>query len=733
MLRLAAFVIVCALIALAALPVDDIAQIQLSVGILLTLLLLRPLAYRRPPFDDLGRFLRILFIVLALLLSIRYFWWRTYSTLPTQDIPSLLAGLLLYGAELFAFVVMVIGAFVSIHPLNRPILPMPDDRSTWPTVDVLVPTYNESDSLLETTLIGALGIDYPANKLRIHLLDDGSTRAKRTQSDPARAREACERHRRLKKLCARLGVRYLTREHNESAKAGNLNHALGYIQGDLILVLDADHIPTRDILTNTVGWLIRDPGLFLVQSPHFFVTPDPIEKNLKTFQQMPSEQEMFYTNVQRGMDFWNASFFCGAAAVLRRRHLDEIGGLSGQTITEDAETALALHARGYRSAYIWRPMIAGLQPENFISFVKQRTRWAQGMTQLLILSNPLRIPGLSWWQRLAYLNSMLFWSFPFARIVFLCAPLMYLFLGLGIYNASIDEILILALPHVLSVVILSDYLYGNARWVFVSEFYEQLLALFLIKPLFQVLRSPHHPQFEVTAKGETLDQDHISPLIRPLYSMIGLTTIGLAIGVWRYFESPWERDTVLLTMTWATINLTMLLGSLGALVERQQRRVAVRIPCRYPAQIQTGGRLIECETEDLSVTGIGLILKTEEAEWLRRHPPDWVRLQGTGVKTGRMGVRLQNIRSHDETAQLGLLLIAPTLDDCQAIVSLAYSGSERWRDMLRQRNRRVGVLRPLVFLFALMFRYLNDHLRLRWQAALIRMRTHFPLGSRIIR
>lgn len=719
----ALIIIVCLLAALTALPLIDSAQIQLSLGILLTLLVLRPLARKHPHFDDFGRFLRIPFIVLALVLSLRYFWWRPLNTLPTQDLPSLAAGLLLYGAELFAFVVMLVGAFVSIHPLNRPILSMPEDRSTWPTVDVLVPTYNESESLLETTLLGALEIDYPANKIQIYLLDDGATTAKRHQSDRQRAREARERGRQLKKLCARLGVRYLTRERNESAKAGNLNHALAHIQGELILVLDADHIPARDILTNTVGWLIQDPKIFLVQSPHFFVTPDPIEKNLRTFQQMPSEQEMFYTNVQRGMDFWNSSFFCGAAAVLRRRHLDEIGGISGETITEDAETALALHARGYRSAYIWKPMIAGLQPENFISFIKQRTRWAQGMTQILLLKNPIRINGLSWWQRLAYLNSISFWLFPFARLVFMIAPLIYLLLGLGIYNASIDEILIMALPHVLSVFILNDYLYGNARWVLVSDFYEQLLALFLIEPLIQVIRSPRHPQFEVTAKGEILDQDHISPLARPVYVMVMLTVLGLVVGTWRYFEFPAERDTVVLTMTWASVNLIMMLGSLGALVERQQRRNSVRIPCRYRAQIRASGRLIECETEDLSLTGIGLVLATEDAEWLHRHPPEWVCLQGAGIVTSRLAVRLHSMRSRGTRTHLGLRLTEPSLDERRAIVALTYSDSGRWRDILRQRNQRVGIIKPFVSLSILMFRYFGDHLRLGFRAALARMRT----------
>ena len=59
---------------------------------------------------------------------------------------------------------------------------------------------------------------------------------------------------------------------------------------------------------------------------------------------MPSENEMFYGIIQRGLDKWNASFFCGSAAVLRREALETTGGFTGISITEDCETALELHA-----------------------------------------------------------------------------------------------------------------------------------------------------------------------------------------------------------------------------------------------------------------------------------------------------------------------------------------------------------------------------------------------------
>ncbi|MCE6966913.1 glycosyltransferase, partial [Cereibacter sphaeroides] len=88
---------------------------------------------------------------------------------------------------------------------------------------------------------------------------------------------------------------------------------------------------------------VKNPRLFLVQTPHFFINKDPIQRNLELPASCPAENEMFYALIQRGLDRWDGAFFCGSAALLRRAALDAVGGFSGQTITEDAETALDLH------------------------------------------------------------------------------------------------------------------------------------------------------------------------------------------------------------------------------------------------------------------------------------------------------------------------------------------------------------------------------------------------------
>lgn len=55
---------------------------------------------------------------------------------------------------------------------------------------------------------------------------------------------------------------------------------------------------------------------------------------------------------------WDATFFCGSCAVIRRKPLDEIGGIAVETVTEDAHTSLRLHRRGYTSAYMRIPQAA---------------------------------------------------------------------------------------------------------------------------------------------------------------------------------------------------------------------------------------------------------------------------------------------------------------------------------------------------------------------------------------
>ena len=151
---------------------------------------------------------------------------------------------------------------------------MPEDISLWPTVDVYVPTYNEPMSIVRATVLGAIAIDWPPEKLRIYLLDDG-------------------RREEFREFAAECGIGYITRGNNLHAKAGNLNNALSETEGEFIAVFDSDHIPTRAFLQMTMGWMINEPRNALVQTPHHFYSPDPFQRNLAAGTRVPAEGNMF--------------------------------------------------------------------------------------------------------------------------------------------------------------------------------------------------------------------------------------------------------------------------------------------------------------------------------------------------------------------------------------------------------------------------------------------------------
>lgn len=685
---------------LAVMPVKTDSQGWLALGVLAVMIALRRKARAQP-------LLRLAFLALAGLLTARYMAWRASETLVVTDPLSTLAMLALFLAELYAVAIFFLGNFINLMPLQRELPPLPADRARWPTVDVLVPSYDEDPALLETTLLAALNMRYAEGRCRVYLLDDGGTDQKCNDADPIKATAACLRREQLQALCARIGAHYRTRARNEHAKAGNLNAALPHIDGELVVVLDADHVPTVDFLERTVGAFIADPRLFLVQTPHFFVNADPVEHNLRIFGRMPPENEMFYGAIQYGLDFWEASFFCGSAAVLRRAALDEVGGFTGQTLTEDAETALTLHGRGWRSVYYGRPLISGLQPETYSGFITQRVRWAQGMMQILLLKNPLLRPGLKPWQRLGYLNSSAFWLFPYARMVFLLVPSAWLIFGLQVYHANIAQFAAYTLPHLAGVMLAGHLLYGRVRWSFVSELYEMLQSFYSLRGLNQVLRNPRAPRFKVTPKGEVHYRAFVSSLAKPFYVFYTLAWVSLGFGLWRWFEQPLTRDVTLITMGWEVFNLLLLHGVLGAMYERRQRRGAPRVPASEPVRLVGSlGEGLDAHILDISAGGMQLGFDPAATP-----PSGRLYVQVTPASLGRE-VRLPVSIAWQWKGSLGLHFEPVDVAQKRDIIALAYGDSQRWRDIQERRRveaERLGVAHAFVRLVAIGGRAALDH------------------------
>jgi cellulose synthase (UDP-forming) len=542
-----------------------------------------------------GRYATLVMVMLSVVASGRYIYWRLTATTQWEHALDAIWGTFVVAAELYSCVVLLLGYFQTSWPLKRAPVPLPASRDEWPTVDVFIPTYNEPLSVVKPTIYAAMALDYPASKLSIHVLDDG-------------------RRPEFKAFCEEVGVHWTIRTHNRHAKAGNINEALKHTSGEYFAIFDCDHIPTRSFLQVCLGWFLRDKRLAMLQTPHHFFSADPFERNLGTFRKVPNEGELFYGLVQDGNDLWNATFFCGSCALLRRSMVEEIGGIAVETVTEDAHTALKLHRRGYTTAYLAIPQAAGLATESLSGHIGQRIRWARGMTQIFRIDNPLlRGAGLKISQRLCYLNAMMHFFYGIPRLIFLTAPLSFLFFGAHIIDAAASTIAIYALPHMAHANVTNSRMQRAFRHSFWAEVYESVLASYITLPTLLAFINPKLGKFNVTAKGGQIEKNYFDWAIsRPYLLLLLLNVLGIVAGV-AHIGFNWhvkgEVQTTLLNLAWTGYNVLILGACVAAARERKQIRAVHRVAMRIPVTLKfSTGRTLACETIDYSEGGVAVAL-----------------------------------------------------------------------------------------------------------------------------
>lgn len=642
---------------------------------------------------------RLSFMVIGGFVAIRYLIWRVQFSVPWGEDPfSLFCSLALLFAEIMGITLSLLGAFINIHPLRREAIAVDMEDDRLPTVDVMVPSYNESSALLRTTLLAATQMEYPEEKLKVYLLDDGGTDAKcQQQGQPGE--DARARREQLQQLCQDVGCVYLARQNNHSAKAGNVNEGMKHSSGELIVIFDADHIPAVDFLEKTVGSIMEDERVAIVQTPHFMLNRDPIEKNLGVSDDMPGEGEMFYTLNLRGMDNWNSGFFCGSGALIRRSALNEVGGILTDTIVEDADTSMELLRKGYKTRYLHRPLLAGLSAESLPSFIVQRTRWATGMIQLLRFKNPLMVDELTPGQRLGYFNTQFYWLFGLAHVIFILSPAMALIFGAVLFSAPPTEIFLYVTPYLLAIYLSMHMLYGRVRWLFVSEIYETIQSFLMMLAPLKTFFSPSGKLFYVTPKEESLEEDSISSMSVNFYILFSVLAVAMGLGVFHIVTEEQGVRYYLVSLLWNIFNMLFVLAALGAMVEKKQRRHRPRVKINEIARLIIRDNKVPCNVEDM----------TEDGALIRL--PKWAK--GLDEKQGTLSLKdsksadgcLTNVLSvlssvpfevvrtqttgegDDAELLIGIRFNYETIEQRRSVIAYVYGNSERWRQTLKNRNK----------------------------------------------
>ena len=541
-----------------------------------------------------------------------YILWRLFFTIPTDSsIISLIFGILLFVAELISMTEVVIYYTCIGSEKEEP--PMPKiNAEDYPFVDVLIATHSESEDVLYKTVNGCKHLEYPdASKVKIFLCDDGN-------------REEIAR------LAEDMGVGYLPLANNTKAKAGNLNNAISKTSAPLILTLDADMIPRKRFLLETVpyfflpkmieengNWRKRteeelDPNFKVgfVQTPQSFYNPDLFQFNFFAENNIPNEQDYFFRIVNVGRNRSNSAIYAGSNTVISREALESVGGIKEGTITEDFATGIEIEAKGYTCYGVKKVLASGLAPTDFPNLIKQRKRWGRGCVQVLRGGGFLKKSKLTKRAKMSYLACLLYWWTFTSQMIFILSPILFSVFGLRIVDTGIKELLLIWLPAYL--------IYNYALHIISSEVRDQkwsgiintIFAPYLIFPIIFESLGIKLKKFSVTNK-ETIS----SKSSRLYYATIHMVLLALSgVGIYNLLREMIIYKTIgpAVVLFWLIYNSYLLFMSIIFMVGRVNYRSCERYNAKIPVSLSPNGEKIYGETADISENGFSLVLDFPE-------------------------------------------------------------------------------------------------------------------------
>jgi cellulose synthase (UDP-forming) len=566
---------------------DNMSILSIDLGILVGLLMMAQL------LDPLRARDRILFGITTAAFLILYGLWRWRDTLPELALSAeSLWPRLFISFELIAILYTLISIVILFRSTDRTEQADAAQRAlsaadSYPAVDIFICTYDEPLEILERSILSALAVDYP--NATVWVLDD-------TRRDWLRA------------YCERVGARHVTRPDNKGAKAGNLNNGLAATAREtnapIVLVLDADFAPRRDFLKRTVGLLLSDPEVAIVQTPQFYYNADPIQHNLLAEKSWVDDQRFFFDIFQPAKDAWGCAFCVGTSFVVRRDRLDEIGGFPDQAISEDINLTYTMLARGYRTVWLNEPLSFGLSAEGIPEYITQRARWCLGTIQVALLRNgPFFGRGFSFTQRWHYFHGVLNWLCKPFMVLLLIAPTIYWFAGLPAFEADYLSFLRYGMPALLAQVIYMGWISRARTLPLFMEATHTVTCLAVTATLLSALVKPFGRPFKITDKGG----DRSTPRVHwKLAAVFGLIAASSAASILWAFISPTAASEIssldFFNLLWAGI--AMLIAFIAFLVCFELPRSGDVFETDETTWLSGEGKILSCRLLAVSLTSV---------------------------------------------------------------------------------------------------------------------------------
>ncbi|MFZ1703435.1 MAG: glycosyltransferase [Saprospiraceae bacterium] len=288
-----------------------------------------------------------------------------------------------------------------------------NSQTEWPTVTIQLPLYNEK-YVVERLIENITKLDYPKDKLTIHILDDS------TDDTLLISKQKVEEYQ-----SKGFDIHLFHRLDRQGFKAGALKESMAHLTSEFVAIFDADFVPKPDFLRKTIPHFIN-PSIGVVQSRW-----EHINQNLSLLTEMQALQlNVHFTVEQQGRFLGNYLLqFNGTAGVWRTKTIEDAGGWEADTLTEDLDLSYRAQLKGWQILYLEKLGSPAELPSDIFGLKSQQFRWMKGGAEnakkllKLIWASPLQ------WSKKLHATSHLLSSTIFVAVFSLgifSVPLMYL-------------------------------------------------------------------------------------------------------------------------------------------------------------------------------------------------------------------------------------------------------------------------------------------------------------------
>lgn len=243
----------------------------------------------------------------------------------------------------------------------------PPPADDLPRVLIQLPVYNEP-LVVERALSAAAALDWPADRLTIQLLDDS------TDITSDIAVHAVARLRRQG-----MDAVHVRRADRSGFKAGALAAGMALCDAPYVAVFDADFVPPPGWLRQAMASMLANPHAAFVQTR---IEWGNGESNWLTRAQRLMQDAHFAVEqdvrARRGVPFQ----FNGTGGIWRRTAIEEAGGWSHDTLSEDLDLVLRTYLKGWTGVFLMEPHVVGELPQKIADFGAQQNRWSKGFVQV---------------------------------------------------------------------------------------------------------------------------------------------------------------------------------------------------------------------------------------------------------------------------------------------------------------------------------------------------------------